>query len=427
MSKFLYDTKDYESDAVAEVDFNRAVRLPGGGSTCDVYKTRRQRREVFVKRLKEEFRASPLHLDALDKEFDIGVNLNHPALPHYHEFHRDYIVMDFIDGQTLADMIRDHDPWLAKEKNLLYVLRTLVDVVDYLHRHNVIHCDINPENIMITTNGRNLVLIDFDKCYSDALDDTPGDPVKYGLPSNRAGSVAIDFHGMALVARQLLPMSPRSCSRRIRRFIRACSSPDVYCEKLFTILDRRHRSVRPYAVAAFAATAIVLAALLLHDRYQTSTPDTRPESVSSTKSVNIAPDTAVVIPQATKPATAPHSDAEVNIAGSNIKQRATYLDRQIAPLFKELHTSLDRLAILIEDTTLTVPQLVKASRVHARKHDECFRKSFKILSTKYPGLSAEEAWKVMLATKAYADYMKRESKINAAYIREYKRRSNPTP
>lgn len=419
MSKFLYDTKDYESDAVAEVDFTRAVRLPGGGTTCDVYKTRRQRREVFVKRLKEEFRSSPLHLDALDKEFDIGVNLSHPALPHYHEFHRDYIVMDFIDGQTLSDLIRNRDPWLAQEKNLLYVLRTLVDVVDYLHRHNVIHCDINPDNIMITANGHNLVLIDFDKCYSDALDDTPGDPVKYGLPSERAGSVAIDFQGMELVARQLLPLTPRSCSRRIRRFIRACSSPDVDCEKLFTILDRKRRSFRPYAVAAVAASAILLAALLLHERNQTTPPDTPlPQAVSPTKTEKIAPDTVLVTPQVAIPASAPISETE-----DDVKKRATYLNRQITPLFKELHKGLDRLARLIEDTTLTVPQLIEASRAHARKADECMQKSFKILNAKYPGLSAEEAWRIMLACKVYSDYMERESKINADYIREYKRRS----
>lgn len=97
MSQFLKDTDEYPAD-VAGIDFDDAVKLPCGGSTCDIYKTRWQRRDVFVKRLKKEYRAKPLYLDALDKEFDVGVGLRHPSLPEYREFHRDDIIMDYIDG-----------------------------------------------------------------------------------------------------------------------------------------------------------------------------------------------------------------------------------------------------------------------------------------------------------------------------------------
>ena len=67
MSRFLKHSDDYSAELSHGIDFDDAVKLPGGGSTCDIYRTRWQRREVFVKRLKEEFRSKPLYLDALDK------------------------------------------------------------------------------------------------------------------------------------------------------------------------------------------------------------------------------------------------------------------------------------------------------------------------------------------------------------------------
>ena len=167
MSQFLKDKKPYHDETFRkEIDFEDAIKLPNGGTTCDIYRTRWQRREVFVKRLKKEHRTNPLYLDAMDKEYDIGVSLKHPSLPDYRELHRDYIVMDFIDGTTLADMIKKQDSWLKNEKNIVMILKELVEVTDYLHRHNVTHCDIKPDNIIITANNKNLVLIDLDKCYT---------------------------------------------------------------------------------------------------------------------------------------------------------------------------------------------------------------------------------------------------------------------
>lgn len=235
MSQFLKQDGAYATESLTEIDFDNAVKLPDGGSTCDIYRTKWQRRDVFVKRLKEEYRTKPLYLDALDKEYDIGVSLRHPSLPEYREFHRDYIVMDYIDGQTLAEMIRRKDPWLSNEGHIVAMLRQLVDVVDYLHRHNVVHCDIKPDNIIITSNSRNLVLIDFDKCYTDALNDTSGHPSKYGLTIDEVGRVLIDFHGIGLVALKLMTEGFGFC--RCNDFVKSCFATDVNCEELIHALN----------------------------------------------------------------------------------------------------------------------------------------------------------------------------------------------
>lgn len=236
MSQFLNNPDRYTRESSHEIDFDDAIRLPKGGSTCDIYRTRWQRREVFVKRLKEEFRSKPLYLDALDKEFEIGVQLRHTSLPIYHEFHRDYIVMDFVDGQTLAEMIKRNDEWLANERNIVKILKELVDVVDYLHRHNIVHCDIKPDNIIITSNTKNLVLIDFDKSYIDALGDTSGHPGKYGLSTDHRGHISLDFYGIGKVVERLKECVSGFTFSRFDQFVDACYSKDVNCETLAEIL-----------------------------------------------------------------------------------------------------------------------------------------------------------------------------------------------
>ena len=94
--------RDPEQVNLLSFDFADAKLLDRTGSTCDAYVCTIQRRRVFVKRLKAEFRDNPFYRDAFDKEYDLGVSLSHPSLPRYVGFGVDYIIMDYIEGDTLA-------------------------------------------------------------------------------------------------------------------------------------------------------------------------------------------------------------------------------------------------------------------------------------------------------------------------------------
>ena len=69
----ISDFDDREFTDALKVDFGRATRLVHSGSTCDAYDSMIQRRRVFIKRLKPEFRDNPLYRSAFDKEYDLSL------------------------------------------------------------------------------------------------------------------------------------------------------------------------------------------------------------------------------------------------------------------------------------------------------------------------------------------------------------------
>jgi hypothetical protein len=93
-------------------------------------------------------------------------SLSHPNLPRiydaFSENSRSYLVMDYIEGQTLFEILKEaHGQPLPVSQVLLYA-RQLCDVLSYLHQHNppIIFRDVKPTNIMITETGH-VFLIDF--------------------------------------------------------------------------------------------------------------------------------------------------------------------------------------------------------------------------------------------------------------------------
>lgn len=434
MSQFLNNSEQYFRESAREIDFDDAIRLPGGGSTCDIYRTRWQRREVFVKRLKEEFRAKPIYLDALDKEFDIGVKLRHPSLPVYHEFHRDYIVIDFVDGLTLAEMIKRNDAWLANERNIVKMLRELVDVVDYLHRHNVVHCDIKPDNIIITANTKNLVLIDFDKSYSDALNDTCGHPCKYGLSVADKGQTTLDFRAIAMVIEKLKTNVKGFKFSNYKKFVRACYNPDINCDTLIELLSEKTTSNATFkgnykiilSIVVIAAIGLLISFLGKfyseergdHDEYLSEeiTPEEKPaESVTPDRDViyqHESPSTAISHPEN-------HSAPLYDKPNSVI-----VLNDNLKPFFDELIAGLDRLDMLRSDTTVSRRQLMENWKNYAALENKVIKDS--ILMTVidlFPDITNKQISILVSATESYKNYLQRANFVKKEFMSEVDRRA----
>ena len=144
--------------------------------------------------------------------------LNHPNLPVFTDFFtegaRHFLVMEFIDGRTLEDLL-DRNKGPFSEPRVLGWARQLCDVLEYLHNQQppVIFRDMKPSNIMLTRSGR-IKLIDFgiarlfrNRGSQDTqLLGTPGfaPPEQYGSAQTDERT---DIYSLAMTLFQLLTCS----------------------------------------------------------------------------------------------------------------------------------------------------------------------------------------------------------------------------
>ena len=106
--------------------------------------------------------------DQFYQEASILAQLDHPSLPKVSDFFSieelDYLVMDFVPGQNLLEIVTDarRDVRFLEPELVLSWIDQLCDTLIYLHSRQpcVLHRDIKPANIKLTPEGR-LKLVDF--------------------------------------------------------------------------------------------------------------------------------------------------------------------------------------------------------------------------------------------------------------------------
>src|SRR5215831_16561578 len=149
----------------------------GRGGMAEVYRARdiRLDRIVAVKTLRDDLARDQTFQARFRREAQSAASLNHPSIVAVYDTGEDmvgptpvpYIVMEYVDGRTLRDLLRD-DRRLLPER-ALEITDGVLRALDYSHRNGIVHRDIKPGNVMLTRTGE-VKVMDFGiaRAVSDA-------------------------------------------------------------------------------------------------------------------------------------------------------------------------------------------------------------------------------------------------------------------
>jgi eukaryotic-like serine/threonine-protein kinase len=151
--------------------------IVGRGGMAEVFRARdiRLDRIVGVKTLRDDLARDQTFQARFRREAQSAASLNHPSIVAVYDTGEDmvgntpvpYIVMEFVDGRTLRDLLRD-DRRLLPER-AAEITDGVLRALDYSHRNGIVHRDIKPGNVMLTRSG-DVKVMDFGiaRAVSDA-------------------------------------------------------------------------------------------------------------------------------------------------------------------------------------------------------------------------------------------------------------------
>src|SRR4030095_4222857 len=139
------------------------IRGLGAGGMGGVYEVHdRIRKEVVA--LKTLLRANAAGLYRLKREFRSLVDVTHPNLVCLYELFvendRCFFTMELVRGLNFVDYARESERSDRFSDRLIPALRQLIDGVSALHQRGKLHRDIKPSNVLVTRDGR-VVILDF--------------------------------------------------------------------------------------------------------------------------------------------------------------------------------------------------------------------------------------------------------------------------
>ena len=211
-----------------------------------IYTAKRYGKRYLLKGISPEYQSLTDIRLLQEKEFSFGISLSHSniaetySLEDVQELGR-CIVMEYVDGLTLAEWIKTSPSRAQRER----VLVQLLEVLEYIHGLQLVHHDLKSSNVLITRNGQNVKLIDFGLSDTDSTSD-----------SNDA---SIDLQLFGNILALLFP-------KRYRSIVRACqqgSYPNIAALK--QAFHRQHiwRKSMPYLISIIC---VIICSLLLFQR-----------------------------------------------------------------------------------------------------------------------------------------------------------------
>ena len=204
------------------------LEILGKGKVGTVYKAFDRHRShlpgparyVAVKVLKSKYKDRPEAIAELERESYEAQSLSHPNIVSVFDLDRHgdtyFIVMELLEGELLSSVLRWLDGRPLARARALDIIATIGGALVHAHQRNIVHADLKPANVMITSSGE-LKLLDFGFARRHALDPwisdaTGDDPAQSSTPAYASSErvngeephLGDDVYSLACIAYELL-------------------------------------------------------------------------------------------------------------------------------------------------------------------------------------------------------------------------------
>jgi serine/threonine protein kinase len=188
----------------------------GKGGMAVVYRARdlMLERLVAVKVLREDYSGDPAFQERFRQEAKAAANLSHPNIVTMHDFGLDngqlFLVMEYVPGTDLKTLIKQRGRFSPEEA--LPLLIQACAGIGYAHRAGLVHCDVKPQNMLVTPDMR-LKVADFgiaralSTIHPDEQSDVIWGSPQYFAPEQASGAApapASDVYSLGIIMYEVL-------------------------------------------------------------------------------------------------------------------------------------------------------------------------------------------------------------------------------
>ncbi len=184
------------------------------------------------KRLTAEYEFQPIQRSSLEREFEIGYQLDHPNIVRYLELRKTeqgvpYIIMEYVDGMNLHEYMQSDE--VCTQKDFDSIFSALLSALSYLQQRQIYHLDIKPENIVITYKEHIPKLIDFGVSNTDTYQTSLGSTKQYRTKEHTdysRVSSKTDMYSFSKTMKAFADKKQIALSRVEKKILQLCSQED---------------------------------------------------------------------------------------------------------------------------------------------------------------------------------------------------------
>jgi serine/threonine-protein kinase len=205
---------ELEPGTIVDGRYRVASRL-GSGGMADVFCAEDQQlgRKVALKLLHRRFAEDPGFVERFRREAQAAAGLQHPNVVSVYDrgSHDDtyYIVMEYLPGRTLKQLIRDEAP--LDPVRAIDITIQILKAARFAHRRGIIHRDLKPHNVMVEDDSDHIKVTDFGIARAGASDMTETGSImgtaQYLSPEQAQGhavSASSDLYSVGVVLYEML-------------------------------------------------------------------------------------------------------------------------------------------------------------------------------------------------------------------------------